>query len=144
MDPAPTRGDPRSREHRRSTVLLVEDEALVRLALAEALRDAGAVVVEAGSADVALVHQHLKHALAQLVTDVRMPGSLDGLQLALRLQEMMTAGRVIVASGHIDPGDTRLAGFVFIPKPYEISSTVQLIEQLLVMEEPRGRLHCDP
>jgi len=71
-------------ENRQSpTVLLVEDEVLVRMMLADQLREAGCTVVEASDADEALLllRQNLVR-IDLVISDVRMPGSMDGLGLA--------------------------------------------------------------
>jgi CheY-like chemotaxis protein len=62
------------------TVLLVEDEVLVRMMLADQLREAGCTVVEAPDADQALLI--LRQNLVRIdivISDIRMPGSMDGL-----------------------------------------------------------------
>ena len=64
------------------TILIVEDEALVRVIGSDALEDAGYDVLEAASADEALRLLDANDDVRLLFTDIRMPGKLDGLQLA--------------------------------------------------------------
>jgi CheY-like chemotaxis protein len=65
------------------TVLVVEDEVLVRLAIAEYLRDCGYRVIEASSADEAiLVLQQPELTIDVVFTDIEMPGPMDGFGLA--------------------------------------------------------------
>ena len=63
-------------------VLVVEDEVLVRMIVAEVLSEAGFTVLESASADAALTVLETRRDVQVLVTDVNMPGSLDGLGLA--------------------------------------------------------------
>jgi CheY-like chemotaxis protein len=98
-----------------SVVLVVEDEALVRCVLSEHLRDAGFDVVEAGNAAEALdVVQD--EPVDVVVTDIRMPGRIDGLGLARTLRCSHPGLPVIVTSGY--PG-TELPGCSVIAKPYD-------------------------
>lgn len=59
-------------------VLIVEDDILVRMTIAETLQDAGFVVLEAGSADEALDILASSDEITAMVTDVRMPGLMTG------------------------------------------------------------------
>ncbi len=64
------------------TVLLVEDEVLIRLMVAEELRSQGLQVLEASNADEALAILESSLPVDLLFTDVRMPGRMDGVALA--------------------------------------------------------------
>ena len=69
-------------------VLVAEDEELVRLVIAEALRDAGLEVMEAEHAEAALsVLEHHAARVHVLFADIQMPGSMDGLALARHISE---------------------------------------------------------
>ena len=63
-------------------ILLVEDEPLVRLVLTDLLADAGYRVTEAGNADEAMTLLESRPDMRVIITDVRMPGTLDGFALA--------------------------------------------------------------
>src|SRR4051812_9826984 len=80
-------------------VLLVEDEVLIRSAVAEALRDAGLTVIEAADADEAWSYILIGAPVDLVLTDIRMPGSMDGVELANRIVEQFRKIRVIVTSG---------------------------------------------
>lgn len=82
-------------------VLVVEDEVLVRLWLAVTLRDVGFQVIEAGNADEAMDVVASGIRPLALVTDVRMPGSKDGLELATALRRRLPELVVVVTSGHL-------------------------------------------
>lgn len=82
-----------------TTVLLVEDDQLIRSAVAEVLQDAGHAVVEAGSAEEAMAALHTA-PVDVLVTDINLPGS-SGLELARRAAELRPGVRVVFASGDL-------------------------------------------
>ena len=101
-------------------VLVVEDDALVRMAAVAMIEDAGFRVHAAATADEALVIMGREADVSLLFTDVDMPGTMDG----LRLTELVHRGggpdvKLIVASGRVKirdcdlPDDGR-----FVQKPY--------------------------
>lgn len=113
------------------TILIVDDEPLIRFATVDALEQAGYEVVEAGNADEALVLLGRK-AVDVLFTDINMPGSMDGLQLVSRVRERSPKTRMVVTSGHVHLGRFDLAsGVAFLPKPYQYDSLIKLLEELL-------------
>ena len=98
------------------TVLLVEDDALIRTATAEALRDGGHVVIEAASAEEAMAT--LQTARVEvLVTDIHLPGT-SGIELAQRAEAIRPGIRVVVASGDTGGVAPRLPGALLLTKPY--------------------------
>ncbi len=101
-------------------VLLVEDEALVRTMAEEDLAELGCTVTAASTGDEALVLIEAGERFDLLVTDIRMPGVLDGWALARRAREAMPTIKVIYVSGY--PGDTHapVERSTFIGKPYRI------------------------
>jgi CheY-like chemotaxis protein len=100
-------------------VLVVEDEALLLITIADDLRAAGFVVLEAGNADAALRLLESTGSIDVLFTDVDMPGTLDGLALAVAVHDRWPAARIIVTSGHVSLKDSDLpAGGRFVSKPY--------------------------
>jgi CheY-like chemotaxis protein len=65
------------------SILVVEDEVLVRMMLADQLREAGHRVVEARDADEALeLLEHEALDVKVVISDIKMPGSMDGIELA--------------------------------------------------------------
>jgi CheY-like chemotaxis protein len=109
------------------TVLVVDDEPMIRYATVDALEQAGYEVVEAGNADEALML--LKQKPVDVVfTDINMPGSMDGLGLVSHVREMAPATRVIVTSGHVRLGRFDLAsGVAFLPKPYRYDALLTML-----------------
>lgn len=113
-------------------VLVVEDEALVRLVAAEELLDAGFRVIEAHDADEALALLGARPDCAALVTDVRMPGAMDGIALAQRVARERPHMRIVVVSGHATPSAAALPpGATFLAKPYLGTQLRQALAGLL-------------
>src|ERR1700760_4744145 len=104
---------------KRPTVLIVEDEFIIALGAAELLKDAGYDTVEASNADDAVRVLESGRDIEAVFTDIRMPGSMDGLELAWCVRNRWPPVKIIVTSGHhtIRAGDLPEGG-VFIPKPY--------------------------
>jgi DNA-binding NtrC family response regulator len=110
---------------------LVEDEMLIRLMLADELRDAGHQVIEACDADEALLTlQTTRPDL--IISDVRMPGSMDGMGLLAHVREVLPELPVIITSAHLDPAGARMQGAtVFVAKPFTCGILVSAMEELL-------------
>lgn len=102
---------------RARTVLVVEDEPLLRLVICDLLRAEGVTVVEAANAVEAMEALAGGLAVDAIFTDVRMPGPFDGLELSRKVQATQPELPVVVTSGHLD-GSLVGAGIVFLPKPY--------------------------
>lgn len=103
-----------------SHILVVEDESFVRMVAVDMLEDAGLPVVEAPDADAALrLLEGRAQAFGILFTDIDMPGSMDGLTLAARVQARWPHIRLVVTSGRRRPSPHDLPGpGRFLPKPY--------------------------
>ncbi len=115
-----------------ATILIVEDEVLVRLMLADVLDDAGFKVLEAAHADEAIRILSAVQPIAAVVTDVEMPnGSMNGFQLASRIRDEWKIG-VLVVSGRAAPREGELPeGSYFMPKPVQPAALVRLLETLI-------------
>ena len=111
-------------------VLVVEDEILIRMLLSEALRQEGYAVIEAANADEAVLVLHAAPTPDVLVTDVRMPGSVDGFQLAAFVRRTRPELKVIITSGHAGPDGALGLADAFLPKPYELGAIVGRIRTL--------------
>lgn len=115
------------------TVLVVEDEPLVRMTAADELEEAGFHVLEAANADVALkVLEARADEVQVLFTDVDMPGSMDGLALAEQVNRRWPHIRLLISSGYACPqlGEIPDQGH-FVPKPYRPSVIVQHICEMI-------------
>ena len=83
------------------SILVVEDEVLVRMMLADQLREAGYRVVEASDADEALeLLQHDALDVKVVISDVQMPGSMDGIELARVIRSKYPFSKILLVSGH--------------------------------------------
>jgi CheY-like chemotaxis protein len=121
---------------RLATVLAVEDEAVLRLLIELSLVRAGCRVLLAATADEALLHwAERKAEIDLLVTDIVLPGALDGLQLLRRLRDERPALRAILTTGSggdripaLGPGETRPLVLI---KPYESEQLVAAVHQVM-------------
>jgi CheY-like chemotaxis protein len=115
-----------------AVVLVVEDEPLVRLDAIDMLRDAGFQVVEAANADEAIVILEKRPDIRVVVTDIQMPGSMDGLKLAATIRDRWPPIALIVTSGRVavKPQDLPERGR-FLPKPYTAPRLVGAVQAAL-------------
>ena len=113
-------------------VLVAEDEELVRLVIAEALRDAGLEVMEAEHAEAALsVLEHHAARVHVLFTDIQMPGSMDGLALARHISENWPEIALLITSARPQPDRAMLPEKSrFLAKPYHHSHVVRHVREL--------------
>lgn len=115
-------------------LLLVEDEFLIRMMLSESLMDAGYEVLEAADADEAMAQlERDAGGIAVMLTDIQLPGTVDGNELARRVRETHPHLPVIFMTGRPDP-DARAAAHrrdVFISKPYLPSDVCAAVARLL-------------
>ena len=112
-------------------VLVVEDEPLVRMVAAETLAEAGYLILEAGTGDEALQIITSGAPLSAVVTDIEMPGAVDGLELAKVIEKRWPQIAVIIVSGRRLPPPHELPlKAVFLPKPYSPERLVALLEWL--------------
>lgn len=106
------------------TVLVVEDEPMIRMVLADALEDEGFLVIEASNVLEAVAVLGNRQVDC-LVTDIDMPGGLNGLDLVKFVRSFDVHMVVIVTSGRT-PNETELsASERFIQKPYRFQAVVE-------------------
>lgn len=113
-----------------ATILLAEDEVIIRFAAAEALRDEGYVVLEAADAEEALMIFSVAPEIHIVLTDINMPGPLDGLALARRIKLLEPDLPVLLVSAH-PPSECEGHADGFIRKPFLFSELVWQIQQLI-------------
>lgn len=117
------------------TILIVEDDDLLRDLTAESLSSLYAVTIEpCANADEALDRLSRDNAPSLVVTDIHMPGSMDGLRLAHEIWRRWPTLPVILTSGDavIDTG-LLPARTAFLPKPWQISDLALLINKLVTL-----------
>jgi CheY-like chemotaxis protein len=116
------------------TVLVVEDEVLLRLVVAEYLRDCGFKVIEAAHADEALmVLKQPDLRIDVLFSDIEMPGSMDGFALA-QWTRANRPGLEVILTGSVPRAVNAAANLCEegpIPKPYEPRAVHDRIRRLL-------------
>ncbi|WP_324187714.1 response regulator [Sphingopyxis solisilvae] len=102
----------------------------MRFMLTDVLRDSGYHVVEARDGEEGLAILLSGQAIDLIVTDVRMPGAIDGLELARRSKALDPSRCVIICSGHLRPQESDPAN-AFMAKPYAAAALLQIVEQLM-------------
>ena len=107
-------------------ILVIEDDELIRMMIVDELRTGGFVVTEAESADSAKSYLDNGSRVDLIFSDVRMPGSLDGLDLARQVHARCPTLPIILASGYVGSDDIGDVG-QFLSKPYRIDHAVALI-----------------
>jgi DNA-binding NtrC family response regulator len=118
------------------TVLVVDDEALIRWSLSEALADAGYAVKEAstGAETVVALEGLGQHPLTAIVLDLRLPDVAD-LSLVRRVRETAPQVPLILMSAHASNDDVRQAlsagVFRFVEKPFDVAHVVSLVGQAI-------------
>jgi CheY-like chemotaxis protein len=112
------------------TVLIVDDDELVRELGAELLSDAGFRVLKAGNGDEALSLLESDPNVRVLFTDINMPGPLDGIALASIAAVQWPHLAIVIGSGNALPLSSGLPrGITFIRKPCKPESLLRLIRE---------------
>jgi len=112
-------------------LLIVEDEFLIRMTLAEVLTDDGFEVLEAGDADEALATLEREPEVAIMLTDIQLPGLLDGRALAMKARQTRPDLPVIFMSGRPDPSAANTALDLHVNKPYLPSTVSAAVRRLI-------------
>ena len=106
--------------------LIAEDDLITRMDAVDVFDDAGFDVLEASSADEALAILEARSDVLLLLTDVEMPGEIDGLELANTVHEKWPSIDIVVCSGRFKPSDGDLPKPVlFLGKPVDRVSLVE-------------------
>lgn len=117
-------------KHMTFTVLLVEDELILRELLMELISPLSLEVIECESADAALGHLE-RETVDLLLSDIRMPGSLDGWQLAQIVWARWPGLPVILTSGHQMLCDDIPQHSTFISKPWDLEAMYDTVQTYL-------------
>jgi CheY-like chemotaxis protein len=112
----------------RPLVLVVEDDFLVRLNIAEILQEAGFEVMEAGEAVSALELLEENPEIRLVVTDIHMPGMLDGSDIVKRVRANYRNVGIIVMSSDND-NRSRFPGTPFLSKPFDAWRLINLARE---------------
>ncbi|MCW6509853.1 response regulator [Lichenifustis flavocetrariae] len=118
-------------EGKKAIVLVVEDEAMLRMAAMDLVADAGFEAIEASNADEAIRILEARTDIHIVFTDVDMPGSMDGIKLAEAVRGRWPPIEIIVTSGHrIVAVEDLPKGSVFFAKPYRDEQIVAALRRM--------------
>lgn len=117
-----------------ATILVVEDEPVLRMVLASALEDAGFGVIDAAHANEAESLLANTERVDLMITDVQMPGDRDGLGLAGLVRSRHPETKIIVTSGR-PPADIHALTDAFFSKPYDLDEVVRRISLMVGSRE---------
>jgi CheY-like chemotaxis protein len=114
------------------TVLIVEDETLISHLVADWLNERGFSVHEAATGDEALHYINRGGPVDVMFTDVNLPGSINGAELAERVRAKRPELPIVYSSGRVtsDQIAPLVPRSVFVPKPYDPADVCSLLERL--------------
>jgi CheY-like chemotaxis protein len=116
----------------RPTILVTEDNAILRFLAAETLTDHGYKVLEAESAEEALKVLETHKDVRLLFTDIQMPPGLDGLELAREVHSRWPKVLLVVTSGQVRPLKEEIADDGrFLAKPYQAKDLLVQIDEMI-------------
>jgi CheY-like chemotaxis protein len=118
---------------RKPLILVVDDEALLRMLAAEYFEDSGYEVVEAKDGNEAVEILKARPDIQGIFTDVQMPGRPDGFGVARQARLTHPTCAVVVVSARQWPEEGSLEpGMRFITKPYDGSVVVKMFDEMIV------------
>ncbi|RWY79056.1 response regulator [Rhizobium leguminosarum] len=112
-------------------VLVVEDEALIHLAIADELEDQGFIVFSVNDAGAAIKSIERRPEIAVVFTNIEMPGTMDGMKLAAFVRDRWPPIKIIVTSGRVNPQGSLAEDIPFLAKPYDHATVVGTICSLM-------------
>ncbi len=116
----------------RTTILVIEDEPLIRMAIADDLRDAGFHTLEAANADDALGILSTEASIGAIFTDIDLHGELDGLTLAWIVKDRWPPIGIIITSGKRRVERDQMPDqSLFFPKPYAHRAIIAALARLV-------------
>ena len=117
------------------TVLIVDDEEIVRMVMVETLEDQGFAVLEAQDGETGLNILRSDRPISLLVTDVGLPGTLNGRQMADAARALRPDLKVLFITGYADAEVMARAGsepdLEILPKPFELEVLAERVGQML-------------
>lgn len=129
--------------HVRPTILIVEDEPLLLMDAVDMVEEAGFEAVEASNADQAVEILASRGDIPIVLTDIDMPGSMDGVKLAHFVRDRWPPIEIIVVSGHrrVSAEEMPERG-LFFSKPYSRHAVTAAMRRLVSYDgQPRGDLN---
>jgi DNA-binding NtrC family response regulator len=123
---------PASEVGRPLAVLVVEDDAILRLHALDIVEEAGFTAIEAKNADEAIAILESRSDIALLFTDINMPGSMDGVKLAHAVRNRWPPIKIVVVSGHVQVDESDLPPHSrFFGKPFEAQRMIDELRHLI-------------
>jgi CheY-like chemotaxis protein len=115
-----------------AVILVFEDEMLLRMRAVEMVEDASYTSVEAVDADQAVAILESRSDIALALTDIQMPGSMDGLGLAHAVHERWPPVKIILVSGQLKPMDIEIpANSRLFGKPIEAKVMIAQMQSMI-------------
>jgi CheY-like chemotaxis protein len=111
-------------------ILIVEDDQLLKLLTVDIVESAGFVVLQADNADEAVAVLEARSDIALLLTDINMPGSMDGVKLAHAVRDRWPPIKIIVVSSRAPDCDLPTESRSFA-KPYYANKLITEIRSLI-------------
>jgi len=114
------------------SILVVEDETMLRMMAVDMFEDAGFIVFEAKSGEEGARTLADNSTIGGLFTDVEMPGAMNGITLARMTHDLHPRVKILVVSGRVSPSAQDLPpGAEFVGKPYDTQAVVALFAGLM-------------
>ena len=111
-----------------TAILIVEDDILANEHLEFILQQAGYEVLSATSADEAAELLEDREDVRLIVTDINLPGTVNGLKLAATAKAQQPDMNVIIVTGYSAPKNDEIPpGSLFIPKPYNARKMIEAV-----------------
>lgn len=111
-------------------ILVVDDDPLLNSVTVNIFEDAGFVALAAADADEAMAILESRSDIALLLTDINMPGSIDGLALAHEVRKRWPSIKIVIVSSRV-PESVLPAGSRFFRKPYYAETIISEIRSLI-------------
>ena len=120
-------------ETAKANVLVVEDEILLRMRAVDIVEDAGFNAIEAVDADEAMAVLEGRSDISLMLSDIQMPGSMDGLKLAHAVHARWPAIKIILVSGQIRPADAdKPEDSRFFGKPLSNAAMIDELQDMIL------------
>jgi CheY-like chemotaxis protein len=125
----------------KTIVLVVEDEPIQRLMAVTVVEDAGFEAIEASNAGEAIWILESRNDIRIVFTDIDMPGSMDGTELAACIRDRWPPVQIVVTSGYLAGTDVALpARSLFFPKPYSARAIAEALRRMALDPPDREEL----
>lgn len=127
--PAPRR--PRASLTPHPIILFVEDNEVLRFTVTTDLEDAGYGVIQANRGEEAISYLTGPTVIDALLTDLRLPGSIDGWDIAERARQLRPGLPVVYASAYSYMSPRQVPGSIMLDKPYRREALLDALDALL-------------